>query len=112
MNIPRIAVHRPVSTVMMVLIILILGGISLARLPSIPMPNVTYPTLTVGPVRKREPEEVEQPSPARRVGHQRRPGVGKRLSSSFGGDEQRRVTFPGAPTWTRRPTTSGTASTG
>jgi len=95
MNIPRIAVHRPVSTVMMVLIILILGGISLARLPIDLMPNVTYPTLTVRTLYENaSPEEVEQliTRPIEEA-ISAVPGVESVYSSSSEGTSNVRVTF-------------------
>jgi len=95
MNIPRIAVHRPVSTVMMVLIVLILGGISLARLPIDLMPNVTYPTLTVRTLYENaSPEEVEQliTRPIEEA-ISAVPGVESVYSSSSEGTSNVRVTF-------------------
>jgi len=47
MNIARSAVHRPVLVMMVTLIVIILGGISLSRLPIDLMPDITYPTLSV-----------------------------------------------------------------
>ncbi len=61
MSIPRFAIHRPVSMFMLSAVIVLLGGISLARLPVDLMPDVTYPTITVrvsyGGV---APAEIEQ----------------------------------------------------
>ena len=47
MNLPRMAVHRPVLTTMVMFVILILGGISLWRLPIDLMPDITYPTISI-----------------------------------------------------------------
>ena len=61
MNIARFAVHRPVFTVMATLIVLILGGISLMRLPVDLMPDITYPTLSVSTsYSDASPEEIEK----------------------------------------------------
>ncbi|MBI3262782.1 MAG: efflux RND transporter permease subunit [Acidobacteria bacterium] len=47
MSIPRFAIHRPVTMFMISAVILLLGGISLARLPVDLMPDVSFPTITV-----------------------------------------------------------------
>ncbi|MFW6107412.1 MAG: efflux RND transporter permease subunit [bacterium] len=47
MKLSRFAIHRPVFTTMVALIVVILGGVSLSRLPIDLMPDITYPTLTV-----------------------------------------------------------------
>ena len=47
MSIPRIAIHRPVTMFMISAVIVLLGVISLARLPVDLMPDVTYPSITV-----------------------------------------------------------------
>ena len=61
MNISRAAVHRPVFTVMVILIVLILGGVSLMRLPIDLMPDITYPTLTIRSIYENaSPEEIEE----------------------------------------------------
>jgi HAE1 family hydrophobic/amphiphilic exporter-1 len=61
MNISRIAVHRPIFTIMVVLIVIILGGISLLRLPIDLMPDITYPTLTIRTLYENaSPEEIEE----------------------------------------------------
>src|SRR5688572_31349806 len=61
MSIPRFAIQRPVMMSMISAIIILLGGISLTRLPVDLLPDVTYPVVTirvgypgVGP------EEIEQ----------------------------------------------------
>ncbi|MBW2638364.1 MAG: efflux RND transporter permease subunit, partial [Deltaproteobacteria bacterium] len=60
MNISRAAVHRPVFTIMVILIVLILGGVSLFRLPIDLMPDITYPTLTIRSYYENaSPEEIE-----------------------------------------------------
>jgi HAE1 family hydrophobic/amphiphilic exporter-1 len=47
MSIPRFAIHRPVTMFMISGVIMLLGAISLLRLPVDLMPDVTYPTITV-----------------------------------------------------------------
>lgn len=47
MSIPRVAIHRPVTMFMISAVILLLGGISLVRLPVDLMPDVSFPTVTV-----------------------------------------------------------------
>jgi HAE1 family hydrophobic/amphiphilic exporter-1 len=47
MSIPRIAIHRPVTMFMLSGVIVLLGAISLARLPVDLMPDVTFPSLTI-----------------------------------------------------------------
>ena len=47
MSIPRIAIERPVTMFMLSAVIVLLGAISLVRLPVDLMPDVTYPSITV-----------------------------------------------------------------
>ena len=47
MSIPRIAIARPVMMFMISAIIILLGGISVTRLPVDLLPDVTYPTVSV-----------------------------------------------------------------
>jgi HAE1 family hydrophobic/amphiphilic exporter-1 len=47
MSIPRTAIHRPVTMFMLSAVVVLLGTISLMRLPVDLMPDVTYPTITV-----------------------------------------------------------------
>src|SRR5262245_35144554 len=47
MSIPRLAIHRPVTMFMISAVIVLLGTISLFRLPVDLMPDVTYPTISV-----------------------------------------------------------------
>jgi HAE1 family hydrophobic/amphiphilic exporter-1 len=61
MNPSRLAVERPVLTVMVSLIVLIVGGVALYRLPIDLMPDITYPTLSVSTsYENASPEEVEE----------------------------------------------------
>ncbi len=47
MSIPRIAIHRPVTMFMLSAVVVLLGAISLTRLPVDLMPDFTSPTITV-----------------------------------------------------------------
>ncbi|MBF0224157.1 MAG: efflux RND transporter permease subunit [Desulfobacterales bacterium] len=61
MNIANFSVKRPVLTIMVYLIIIIIGGISLSRLSIDLMPDITYPTLSVSTgYENAGPEEVEE----------------------------------------------------
>ena len=61
MNISRFSVQRPVLTVMVSLIVIILGGVSLSRLSIDLMPDITYPTLSIcTEYENASPEEVEE----------------------------------------------------
>ncbi|GAK60084.1 acriflavin resistance protein [Candidatus Vecturithrix granuli] len=61
MKISRFSVHRPIFTTMIILILIILGVVSLSRLPIDLMPDMTYPVLSIstsyGNV---APQEIEQ----------------------------------------------------
>ena len=60
MNLTKLAVHRPVSTLMACLIVVLLGGMSLSRLSIDLMPDVTFPTVSVTTVYEGAgPEEIE-----------------------------------------------------
>jgi HAE1 family hydrophobic/amphiphilic exporter-1 len=60
-NISRFSVHRPVLTVMVSLIVIIVGGVSLSRLSIDLMPDITYPTLSISTeYENASPEEVEE----------------------------------------------------
>jgi HAE1 family hydrophobic/amphiphilic exporter-1 len=61
MNFSRFAVHRPVLTVMVSLIVIIVGIVSFRRLPIDLMPDITYPTLSISTeYENASPEEVEE----------------------------------------------------
>jgi len=47
MSVPRLAINRPVTMFMISGVIVLLGAISLVRLPVDLMPDVTYPSLTI-----------------------------------------------------------------
>lgn len=95
MNISRIAVHRPIFTIMVMLIVIILGGISLIRLPIDLMPDITYPTLTIQTVYENaSPEEIEElvTRPIEEA-MSAVPGVESVYSASSEGSSNVRVTF-------------------
>ncbi len=61
MKLSRFSVHRPIFTIMVALIVIILGGISLIRLPIDLMPDITYPTLSISTdYENASPEEIEE----------------------------------------------------
>jgi HAE1 family hydrophobic/amphiphilic exporter-1 len=61
MNLSRFAVQRPVLTVMVALIVIIVGIVSFRRLPIDLMPDITYPTLSITTEHENaSPEEVEE----------------------------------------------------
>lgn len=61
MNISRFSVERPVLTIMVTLIVIILGGVSLSRLSIDLMPDITYPTVSITTeYENASPEEVEE----------------------------------------------------
>lgn len=61
MSLAQKSVERPIFTIMIVLIVLILGGLALSRLPVDLMPDITFPTLSVSTdYGNASPEEVEQ----------------------------------------------------
>ena len=61
MRLSKFAVHRPIFTSMVTLIVIVLGMVSLLRLPIDLMPDITYPTLTVRTwYENASPEEMEE----------------------------------------------------
>ena len=61
MRISHFAVRRPIFTIMVVLIVILLGAISLLRLPIDLMPDISYPTLSITcTYSNASPEEVEE----------------------------------------------------
>ena len=61
MKMCRFSVHHPIFTTMSVLIVMILGGISLSRLPIDLMPDITYPTLSISTTYENaSPQEMEE----------------------------------------------------
>ena len=95
MNIARFSVARPVFTIMLVLIVLILGGVALVRLPIDLMPDITNPTFTISCIYENaSPEEIEtlvtRPIEQALAAV---PGVEEVNSSSVEGRANVRVTF-------------------
>lgn len=95
MNIARASVHRPVFTVMVTLIVIILGGVSFYRIPVDLMPDVTSPTLSVSTVYENaSPAEIEEliTRPVEEA-MSAVPGVEEVSSVSSEGNSNVRVTF-------------------
>jgi hydrophobic/amphiphilic exporter-1 (mainly G- bacteria), HAE1 family len=60
MNLTRLAVSRPVTTLMGSLLVVLLGAVSLSKLSVDLMPDLQFPTVTVGTIyRGAGPEEIE-----------------------------------------------------
>ena len=95
MNLPRFSVNRPVFTTMVSLIVIILGGISLSRLPVDLMPDISFPTVSISTsYANASPEEIEEL--ITRVIEQSMsavPGVEEVSSVSSEGSSSVRVTF-------------------
>jgi HAE1 family hydrophobic/amphiphilic exporter-1 len=95
MNISRFSVNRPVFTTMVVLIIIILGAISLSRLPVELMPDITFPTLSISTTYENaSPQEIEEliTRPIEQA-MSAVPGVEEVSSVSSEGDSNVRVSF-------------------
>ena len=61
MKISRFSIDRPVFTIMIPLIVILLGIVALTRLPIDLMPDITYPTLSVSTsYENASPEEIEE----------------------------------------------------
>ena len=61
MKLSRFSVHRPIFTIMIMLVIILLGLVSLSRLPIDLMPDITFPTLSVSTsYGNAAPAEIEQ----------------------------------------------------
>jgi HAE1 family hydrophobic/amphiphilic exporter-1 len=89
------AVRRPIFTIMVVLIVIILGGVSLQRLPIDLMPDITYPTLSISCAYENAgPEEIEEllTRPIEEA-MSAVPGVEEVTSISSEGNSNVRVTF-------------------
>lgn len=95
MKISRAAVQRPIFTVMVVLIVILLGIISLLRLPIDLMPDISYPTVSVSCIYENAgPEEIEEliTRPIEEA-MSAVPGVEEVTSVSVEGQSTVRVTF-------------------
>ena len=95
MRLSRLAVQRPVFTVMASLIVIILGAVAWSRLAIDLMPDITYPTLSVSATYENaSPEEIEelvtQPLEEAMAAV---PGVEEVTSVSMEGQGRLRVTF-------------------
>lgn len=61
MNLPRLAVRRPVTTAMLLISILVLGGIAAVRLPLAYLPEVDFPFVGVEiPYPSSNPQQIER----------------------------------------------------
>ena len=61
MDISRFAVKRPIGIVILTLIVILIGSISLSRLPIDMMPDITRPTLSISTTyTNASPQEIEQ----------------------------------------------------
>jgi len=95
MRVSRFSVHRPVLTIMCALIVIIVGSVSLFRLPVVLMPDITYPTLSVATdYEGASPEEIEE-LVTRPIEEAMAavPGVEEISSSSVEGSSRVRVSF-------------------
>ncbi len=95
MKISTFAVHRPIFTIMVVLIVILLGIISLLRLPIDLMPDISYPTLSIScSYENAGPEEIEEliTRPIEQA-MSAVPGVEEVSSVSVEGQSSVRVTF-------------------
>lgn len=95
MRLTNFSVARPVFVTMAVLIVLLIGGISLMRLPIDLLPEIQYPTLTVATqYENASPEEVEELI-TRRVEEAVAavPGVEEITSVSAEGNSNVRISF-------------------
>lgn len=95
MRLSQHAVHRPIFTTMVALIVILIGGVAFFRLPIDLMPEITYPTLTVfADYEQASAEEMEEliTRPIEEaVGSV--PGVEEVTSVSSEGRSRVRVTF-------------------
>ncbi|HBA86378.1 MAG TPA: acriflavin resistance protein [Verrucomicrobia bacterium] len=95
MSIARFSVHRPVFVTMAALIVIILGAISLLRIPVDLMPDITDPTISISTTYENaSPEEIEElvTRPIEEA-MSAVPGVQEVASSSSEGRSVVRVTF-------------------
>ncbi len=95
MRVSQFSVHRPIFTIMVVLMVLVLGGISLLRLPIDLMPDISYPTISVScSYENAGPEEIEEliTRPIEQA-MSAVPGVEELTSTSVEGQSNVRVTF-------------------
>ncbi|MFH2075273.1 MAG: efflux RND transporter permease subunit, partial [Pseudomonadota bacterium] len=95
MKLSRFAVDRPVFTVMLALIVILLGLVSLLRLPIDLMPDISYPTLSISTsYSNASPEEMEEIITRPIEGALAAvPGVEEISSTSGEGSSSVRITF-------------------
>ncbi|MBN2290238.1 MAG: efflux RND transporter permease subunit [Candidatus Glassbacteria bacterium] len=61
MRLSKFSVHRPIFTIMVMLIVIMIGGVSFIRLPIDLMPEITYPTLSIyATYENASAEEIEE----------------------------------------------------
>ncbi|HON92234.1 MAG TPA: efflux RND transporter permease subunit [Sedimentisphaerales bacterium] len=95
MRISQFSVHRPIFTIMVVMMVVVLGGISLLRLPIDLMPDISYPTISIScRYENAGPEEIEEliTRPIEQA-MSAVPGVEELTSTSVEGQGSVRVTF-------------------
>jgi HAE1 family hydrophobic/amphiphilic exporter-1 len=95
MKISSFSVHRPIFTIMVALVVILLGVVSLMRLPIDLMPDISYPTLSVScGYPNAGPEEIEEliTRPIEQA-MSAVPGVEEVSSVSSEGSSSVRVTF-------------------
>jgi HAE1 family hydrophobic/amphiphilic exporter-1 len=95
MKISQFSVHRPIFTIMVVLMVLVLGGVSFVRLPIDLMPDISYPTISIScRYENAGPEEIEEliTRPIEEA-MSAVPGVEELTSTSVEGQGSVRVTF-------------------
>ncbi|MBN2372812.1 efflux RND transporter permease subunit [bacterium] len=95
MKLSRFSIDRPIFTIMITLIIILLGAVALSRIPIDLMPDITYPTLSISTsYENASPEEIEEliTRPIEEA-MSAVPGVEEVTSSSSEGSSNVRVTF-------------------
>ena len=95
MNVSRFAIRRPIFTVMIMLVVILIGLVSFRRLPVDLMPDITLPTLSVSTsYENASPEEIERlvTEPIEEA-MSAVPGVEEVTSTSTEGRSNVRVTF-------------------
>ena len=61
MNVSAFTTSRPIFTIMVTLIVILIGCVSLSRLPIDLLPEISYPVLSINtPYGNAAPEEVEK----------------------------------------------------
>ncbi|MEK7799461.1 MAG: efflux RND transporter permease subunit, partial [Acidobacteriota bacterium] len=61
MNLPGLAIRRPVTTLMVLISIMVVGGIAMVRLPLAFLPNVDFPIIGITiPYPNSNPTQIEK----------------------------------------------------